>query len=150
MNGSGRFPILVLAPGAAALVALAMAAPALHWQFRISTGQEAQWLGIAIAGLTLACLGGIRFGVVCGINLKSFRAGELALCIMAVLVAIAALAFPPLPSIGVLIASYLLFALCDVLAVERGLLPQWFGLLRMWLTSGAVMLLLVMLAVGLI
>lgn len=150
MNGIAKFPKSVLAPGAAAFAAFAAAVPALHGLNQIAGVENAQWLAVAVAGLVLASLGGIRFGVVCGRAQASFSFGELALCLTAVIVAITALTLPPLASTGVLIASYLLSALWDVLAVERGLLPQWFGLVRMWFTSAAVMLLLAILAVDLI
>ncbi len=140
----------ILAPGATVLVVFAAGIAVTHWLNRTAGGHDVQWLGVAIAGLTLACLGGIRFGLVCGFTRGGNRAAELALCIAAVLVAIAALELPPLASICVLIASYLIFALRDVLSVERRLLPQWFGLLRVWFTTGVVLSLLAMLATSLI
>ena len=44
-----------------------------------------------------------------------------------------------------LIAGFLLQALWDVLSVEQGRLPQWFGALRMMLTVGVVLSLFSML-----
>jgi hypothetical protein len=47
------------------------------------------------------------------------------------------------PALALLIAGFLMQALWDVTSVEGGRLPQWFGKLRMLLTAGAVVSLVV-------
>jgi Protein of unknown function (DUF3429) len=46
-----------------------------------------------------------------------------------------ALLLPPVMCLSLLIAGFLLQGLWDLIASEQGLLPRWFGRLRMALTA---------------
>ena len=73
------------------------------------------------------------------------QAFEFATSVLASLAGFAALLLPPVLGLILLIAGFLMQALWDVLSVEAGRLPQWFGRLRMILTAGAVMSLIAIL-----
>ncbi len=102
-------------------------------------------MGTAYGGLILSFLGGIRWGAVLGPADARRQARDFTLSIVPSLVALAALFLVPTVALALLVASFLLMALWDVLAVEAGFLPQWYGRLRMVLTTGAVLSLLAML-----
>ena len=70
---------------------------------------------------------------------------EFATSVLASLAGFAALFLPPVLGFSLLIAGFLMQALWDVLSVEAGNLPPWFGKLRMILTAGAVVALLALL-----
>lgn len=99
------------------------------------------------AGLILCFLGGIRWGAVLGPYGARRQARDFAASILPLPVVFWAVFQPATVSLGVFIAAYLLMALWDVLSAERGQLPLWFGRLRMILTTGAVLSLLVTLTV---
>ena len=50
----------------------------------------------------------------------------------------AAAFLPAIPALALLIAGFLMQGLWDVMSVDAGRLPSWFGRLRMILTGGAV------------
>ena len=71
---------------------------------------------------------------------------ELLASVLSSLVGWLALLLSPIVGLSLLIAGFLLQALWDVLSVEKGYLPLWFGKLRMLLTAGAVIALFSILA----
>ena len=54
------------------------------------------------------------------------------------LAGLAAVFLPAIPALALLIAGFLMQGLWDVMSVDAGRLPAWFGRLRMILTAGAV------------
>jgi Protein of unknown function (DUF3429) len=102
-------------------------------------------LGIAYGGVILSFLGGVRWGAVLGPADAGRQARDFALSVAPALVALAALFLVPTVALALLVASFLLMALWDVLTVEAGFLPQWYGRLRTLLTTGAVLSLLALL-----
>jgi len=117
-----------------------------------------QWLGVpavspaavsrtalSYGALVLAFLGGIRWGTAMGPFGTLRQSLDFAASILAIAAAAAALALPEIPGLALLAAGFLTQALWDVLSVEAGRLPQWFGKLRMIVTAGAVLSLLAVL-----
>ena len=51
---------------------------------------------------------------------------------------LAAAFLPAIPGLALLVAGFLMQGLWDVMSVDAGRLPGWFGRLRMILTAGAV------------
>jgi hypothetical protein len=119
------------------------AAAVLAW----TSGPYQSWAvtaGLAYGAVILSFLGGIRWGTAIGPYSASRLTREFSLSVLPSLAGWAALLMPPLPALCLLIAGFLMQALWDVMAVEQGRLPSWFGRLRSILTAGAVISLLVL------
>ncbi len=101
--------------------------------------------GLVYGAVILSFLGGIRWGTALGMGEGEHRSMTFAVSVLPALAGWVALALPPLLGVGLLIASFLLQAQWDVISVEQGRLPAWFGKLRMLLTAAAVLSLLAML-----
>lgn len=101
--------------------------------------------GMAYGAIILSFLGGIRWGTALSTPETSGQGLEFGLSVVSSLAGWASLLLSPLLGLSLLIAGFLLQSLWDVLSVERGRLPQWFGRLRMVLTVGAVLSLAAML-----
>ncbi len=101
--------------------------------------------GLVYGAVILSFLGGIRWGTALGMGEGEHRSMTFAVSVLPALAGWVALALPPLLGVGLLIASFLLQAQWDVISVEQGRLPVWFGKLRMLLTAAAVLSLLAML-----
>ena len=99
-------------------------------------------LGLAYGAIILSFLGGIRWGVTLSAPL---RERELALSVLPSLAGWAALILPSAIGVCLLIGGFLMQALWDVTSVHTGRLPQWFGRLRMILTTIVVVSLLAIL-----
>ena len=101
--------------------------------------------GMFYGAVILSFLGGIRWGAaIPGSNSKSQNL-DFGLSVLSSLAGWVSLLLPPLLGLSLLIAVFLLQSLWDVLSVEQGRLPHWFGKLRMVLTVGAVLSLAAML-----
>jgi hypothetical protein len=57
---------------------------------------------------------------------------------MGSLAGLSAAFLPAIPALALLIAGFLVQGLWDVMSVDSGRLPGWFGRLRMILTAGVV------------
>jgi hypothetical protein len=95
---------------------------------------------LAYGAVILSFLGGIRWGQ--ALNARDGKARAFTLSVLASLAGWVALLVPTLPAISLLIAGLMLQALWDVVSVQNGRLPEWFGRLRMILTILAVLALL--------
>jgi hypothetical protein len=102
--------------------------------------------GIAFGAVVLSFLGGIRWGTAIGPFSPRRIAREFTFSVLPAIAGWFALLIPFLPALCLLIAGFLLQALWDVVSVENGKLPGWFGKLRMMLTIIAVASLLAMTA----
>jgi hypothetical protein len=100
---------------------------------------------IAYGAVILSFLGGIRRGIAVPHGESRQASADLALSVVPSLAGWAALFMPQVPALCLLIAGFLAQALWDVVAVQAARVPQWFGNLRMILTSGAVLSLVAML-----
>lgn len=134
-------PRSALVLGVAGLIPFAAAAVAV-WQGEFA--HLALEGGLAYGAVILSFLGGIRWGTTIGPYSPSRFVRDFSLSVLPALAGWISLLAPPIPALCLLIAAFLLQALWDVLSVERGYLPGWFGRLRMYLTAGAVAALLAM------
>ena len=134
-----------LALAVAGLVPLA-AFVVVAWQDQVRLPRpEAIDFASIYAALCLAFLGGIRCGTAIGPIGARRRSRDLLLSILPALAAIVGLLMPVPLRLSLFAVAFLLAALWDVLSVEAGRLPGWFGTLRMVFTAGAVLSLLALL-----
>ncbi len=142
---SDRIPGSALALGLAGLLPFAAAAlspwlpvPGLPAGLGLEVGR-------IYGAIILSFLGGIRWGTALGPYGEKRQSLEFATSTLASLAGFTALFLPQVLGLSLLIAGFLMQALWDVLSVEAGRLPPWFGKLRMILTAGAVISLLALL-----
>ena len=127
---------------AGALAALPLAASVIAlWVPERGLDAIARQAGPIYAALLITFFSGIRWGSV--LNAVTIR--ELLLGLVPAYAAWIALILRPEFALCVLLIVLLLQALADVLAVEDGRLPYWYGKLRMLLTAAAGMAILAML-----
>ena len=107
-------------------------------------GNDGPRLAIIHAALLLAFFGGIRWAVSI-IGRSRLLPFDLTAGAMAVLVGLAATILPIVLGLCLLIAGLLTQALWDEMSAGSGSLPGWFGKLRMLLTTGTGIAILVML-----
>lgn len=100
--------------------------------------------GMIYGAVILSFLGGIRWGV--ALRPSPRQSFDLSASVISSLIGWVALLLSPVVGLGLLISGFLLQALWDILSVEQGYLPNWYGKLRMLLTCGAVLALFSMLA----
>ena len=93
----------------------------------------------AFGAVTLSFAGGIRWGLAMKHEPDARHSSELIAGVLAALAGWSALLLSPPLGLILLLAGLLLQALWDILSVEQGRLPQWFGDLRMLLTMGVVL-----------
>lgn len=98
---------------------------------------------VAYGAMILSFQVGIRFAA--GMGEDGLRPGEIFITVLPALAGWTALALPPLPGLGLLIAAFLLDGQREVVAVEQGRVPSRFGKIRMLLTAAAVVSLLALL-----
>lgn len=98
-----------------------------------------------LAAIVLSFAGGVRWGVALKYEPGNRQSTELVASMLAALAGWSAVFLSQPIGLILLIAGFLLQALWDVLSVEQGRLPQWFGALRMMLTVGVVLSLFSML-----
>ncbi|NJM28977.1 MAG: DUF3429 domain-containing protein [Rhizobiales bacterium] len=101
--------------------------------------------GIVYGAVILSFLGGIRWGTAIGPYGAWTQARDMAMSVLPSLAAWIAVLLPPSAGLCLLLIGFLLQALWDVIDVEDGRLPSWFGRLRMMLTAVVVISLLAML-----
>jgi hypothetical protein len=101
----------------------------------------ARQAGPIYAALLITFFSGIRWGAI----FSSISARELILGLLPPYAAWIALILRPEFALCILLIVLLLQALADVLAVEDGRLPYWYGKWRMLLTAAAGMAILAML-----
>jgi hypothetical protein len=108
----------------------------------------AQALSVAVAygAVILSFLGGIRWGAALGPIDEARRAREFGISVIPSLAGFAAFFVPPHLGLSILVSGFLLQALWDVTSTDQGLLPRWFGRLRIILTLAATVPLVVILA----
>ena len=106
---------------------------------------EAVELASVYAGLSLAFLGGIRWGTAIGPIGARQQSRDILLSVLPALAALAGFLLPMPLRLSLFAVAFLLAALWDVLSVEAGRLPDWFGTSRMIFTAGAVLSLLALL-----
>jgi len=100
---------------------------------------------VAYGAITLAFLGGIRWGLAIGPYGARRQEQEFALAAGAPLAGFAAMFLPSAAGVSLLIAALLLQALWDAAGADLGRLPRWFSKLRAILTALAVVPLLAVL-----
>jgi hypothetical protein len=140
-----RIPSVALALGVAGLVPF-VAISLSQW----SGGQEllpfaTPTSGIVYGAVILSFLGGIRWGTAIGPYGAWTQARDFAMSVLASITGWIAVLLPHSAGLCLLLIGFLLQALWDVVDVEDGRLPSWFGRLRMMLTAGAAISLLAML-----
>jgi hypothetical protein len=145
-----RIPAAALALGLLGLVPFGLCALAQAADLPSLPPGRAMVLGRDYGAVILSFLGGIRWGLAIGPYGTGRLAPELSGSVVAPLAAWMALMLPDVPGLSLLAVCFLMQALWDVLAVESGRLPAWFGRLRMILTTGAVLSLLALLVAVLI
>lgn len=99
-------------------------------------------LVLTYGAVILSFLGGVRWGAV--VN-SVHRTPEIAFSVAPSLAGWISLLMPPVVGVSVLIGGFLLQALWDVTGVHTGRLPDWYGRLRMGLTTMVIISLLAVL-----
>jgi hypothetical protein len=141
-----HIPGLALALGLVGLIPFVAGALALWLPLPWLAPDQGLALVRAYGALVLAFLGGIRWGTAIGPYGWCRQGLDFAGGVLGTLAGLAALFLPVLPALTLLLAGILMQALWDVTSVEEGRLPQWFGRLRMLMTSVAALALIAALA----
>lgn len=140
---TGRIPAAALLLGLAGLIPF-FAGTAAQWGSLPLLSQETGLkLVIVYGAIILSFLGGIRWGTAIGPYDSGRQTVEFSASVLGSLAGLAAVFLPPIPALALLIAGFLTQGLWDVMSVDAGRLPSWFGGLRMILTAGAVVSLVV-------
>lgn len=137
-NVSTSIPLPALALGLAGLIPFFAGAVALWTPLPVLTPELGLKLITAYGAIILSFLGGIRWGTAIGPYDTRRQGLELSASVLGSLAGLAAVFMPAVPALTLLITGFLMQALWDVMSVEAGRLPPWFGKLRMLLTAGAV------------
>jgi hypothetical protein len=137
-NLSHSIPAPALALGLAGLIPFVAGAAALWVTLPVLTPNLGLRLIIAYGAIILSFLGGIRWGTAIGPYDTRRQGLEFSASVLGSLAGFAAIFIPPVPALTLLITGFLMQGLWDVVSVEAGRLPPWFGKLRMLLTAGAV------------
>ena len=137
-NLSPSIPAPALALGLAGLIPFFAGAAALWVALPVLTPELGLRLITAYGAIILSFLGGIRWGTAIGPYDTRRQGLEFSASVLGSLAGLAALFIPPVPALTLLITGFLMQGLWDVMSVEAGRLPPWFGKLRMLLTAGAV------------
>jgi hypothetical protein len=106
---------------------------------------QALSMAIAYGAVILSFLGGIRWGAALGPIDEARRRREFTFSVIPSLAGFAAFFVPPHLGLSILVSGLLLQALWDVTSTDQGLLPRWFGRLRIILTLAATVPLVAML-----
>jgi len=106
---------------------------------------QALSMAIAYGAVILSFLGGIRWGAALGPIDEARRRREFTFSVIPSLAGFAAFFVPPHLGLSILVSGLLLQALWDVTSTDQGLLPRWFGRLRIILTLAATAPLVAML-----
>lgn len=140
-----RIPGVALALGLAGLLPFAAAALSQYVRLPVLSPGFGLEVAIVYGAVILSFLGGIRWGTAIGPFPAGRQAMEFITSVLASLAGFAAVFMPDILGLGLLISGFLMQALWDVTSVEAGRLPHWFGKLRMMLTAGAVVALVLVL-----
>jgi hypothetical protein len=145
MRTASQIPSSALVLGLAGLIPFVVCALSLWVAVPQLPAADGLRVGMFYGAVILSFLGGIRWGVAIPSATAESQTLDFSLSMMGSLAGWVSLLLSPLLGLSLLIAAFLLQSLWDVLSVERGRLPQWFGRLRMILTIGAVISLAAML-----
>ena len=144
-------PALVLGLGgllpffATAIASIALDSP--PEEAGIADGRAVQALG-AYGAVILSFLGGVRWGDLLDDSVRINQWMPLTLSVVPSLIAWSALLLGATSMLAVLIVGFAFQYSLDRAAVQRGALPEWFGRLRLILTCGALLSLIVTLLLG--
>lgn len=134
----GRIPAAALLLGLAGLIPFFAGAAALWSAIPLLPPETGLKLVIVYGAIILSFLGGIRWGTAIGPYDTGRQTTEFSASVLGSLAGLAAVFLPAIPALALLIAGFLMQGLWDVMSVDSGRLPSWFGRLRMILTAGAV------------
>jgi len=135
---SGKIPGPALWLGLAGLIPFVAGAASLWVNIPLLPPETGLKLAIVYGAIILSFLGGIRWGTAIGPYDSGRQASEFPASVLGPVAALAAAFLPAIPALALLIAGFLMQGLWDVMSVDAGRLPGWFGRLRMILTGGAV------------
>ena len=135
---TGRIPAPALWLGLAGLIPFVAGAAALWTEIPLLGPETGLKLAILYGAIILSFLGGIRWGTAIGPYDTGRQSLEFSASVLGSLAGLAAAFLPAIPALALLIAGFLMQGLWDVMSVDAGRLPAWFGRLRMILTAGAV------------
>lgn len=135
---SGRIPGAALLLGLAGLIPFVAGAASQWASVPLLTAESGLKLAIVYGAIILSFLGGIRWGTAIGPYDTGRQTTEFSASVLGSLAGLAAVFLPAIPALALLIAGFLMQGLWDVMSVDSGRLPNWFGRLRMILTAGAV------------
>lgn len=135
---TARIPPAALLLGLAGLIPFAAGAASLWIQLPLLPPETGLRLVVIYGAIILSFLGGIRWGTAIGPYDTGRQAPEFAASVMGSLAGLSAAFLPAIPALALLIAGFLMQGLWDVMSVDSGRLPGWFGRLRMILTAGVV------------
>jgi Protein of unknown function (DUF3429) len=150
ISAQATIPASALALGLAGLIPF-VAGAICSWGIVpfLAAGQGLRLI-IVYGAIILSFLGGVRWGTAMGPYDAKRQAFEFSASVLGSLAGLAAVFLPAVPALTLLIAGFLMQGLWDVTTVESGRLPGWFGKLRMVLTAGAVVSLIVALVAAVI
>jgi hypothetical protein len=135
---SGKIPGAALVLGLAGLIPFVAGAAAQWTRIPLLPSDAGLKLVIVYGAIILSFLGGIRWGTAIGPYDQGRQTLEFPASVLGSLAGLAAVFLPAIPALALLIAGFLMQGLWDVMSVDAGRLPNWFGRLRMILTAGAV------------
>ena len=135
---TGKIPGTALLLGLAGLIPFVAGAAALWAKLPMLPPETGLKLAIVYGAIILSFLGGIRWGTAIGPYDTGRQTLEFSASVLGSLAGLAAVFLPAIPALALLIAGFLMQGLWDVMSVDSGRLPAWFGRLRMILTAGAV------------
>ena len=135
---TGKIPGAALLLGLAGLIPFVAAAAAQWASLPLLAPEAGLRLAIIYGAIILSFLGGIRWGTAIGPYDSGRQTMEFSASVLGSLAGLAAAFLPSIPALALLIAGFLMQGLWDVMSVDSGRLPNWFGRLRMILTAGAV------------
>jgi Protein of unknown function (DUF3429) len=139
-----RIPPIPLLLGAAGLIPFAGLALMLATGILFGFERASVHGALATYGaLILSFLGGIRWGLALSMGKASAANREFALSVVPQLLAWASLALPAPWDLRALAALVLALGVADLALARQGGAPAWFGRLRLGLTAGAAVALLV-------
>lgn len=137
-QATNRIPLSALLLGLAGLIPFAAGAVSQLLPLPVLTGEVGIRLIVTYGAIILSFLGGIRWGTALGPYDGRRQGVDFSASVLGSLVGLAAVFAAAVPALALLIAGFLMQALWDLMSVESGRLPPWFGKLRMLLTAGAV------------
>ena len=135
---AGKIPGAALVLGLAGLIPFVAGAASLWVPLPMLPPEQGLKVAVIYGAIILSFLGGIRWGTAIGPYDSGRQTLEFSASVLGSLAGLAAALLPAIPALALLIAGFLMQGLWDVMSVDAGRLPNWFGRLRMILTAGAV------------